>query len=201
MTVAPTVAPTATPAPTVVAAVAPTPAPTMIAPPPEPASGGILLYALVGVGLVAAAGAVMWKKRQAPAARGRRAAPVVAVSDDEELLVPAFAEDPSAEDVPLAVDEVARVPAELRGAIADSRALPAHASEFTESVLGEGEIQIRIGADVYTCPDVASLRSWVEEGRVIENSEILAPDGTWLMAGSIPDLEQAFAGRRESLGY
>ena len=41
----------------------------------------------------------------------------------------------------------------------------------------------------------------VEEGRVIENSEVLAPDGTWLMAGSIPDLERAFELRRETLGY
>ncbi len=79
---------------------------------------------------------------------------------------------------------------------------PADLPQAAPGILEEGrEVQIRIGADVYTCPDLATLRRWVEEGRVIETSEILAPDGSWLMAGSIPDLESAFERRRETLGY
>jgi hypothetical protein len=65
----------------------------------------------------------------------------------------------------------------------------------------EKDIQIRIDNEVYICPDVQTLKTWVSEGRVIENSEVLAPNGAWLLAGTIPDLEQSFELRRKNLGF
>jgi hypothetical protein len=124
-----------------------------------------------------------------------------------DLLKPVFDEEASAEDLPLPaafVEEAPSAPAELTGTTPEVKALSdgSASGAAAESVLEAGrEIQIKIANEVYTCQDLDTLRRWVAEGRVIENSEILAPDGRWLLAGSIPDLEQAFEERRGALGY
>jgi len=65
----------------------------------------------------------------------------------------------------------------------------------------EKDVQLRIGGEIYVCPDVKTLKDWVAEGRVVENSEVLAPNGSWVLAGTIPDLEKSFQERMKRFGF
>lgn len=156
--------------------------------------GGTLVWAAAGAVLLLGGGAALMLKRRPARAPARPAASGPAASED--LFEPAFAT--SAED---SAEATADAVQPGYGAPAPVSAQPEMLRLPSPSVLPEAtELRIRIGADVYTCPDLETLKRWVEEGRVLENSEILSPEGSWLLAGTIPDLEASFEVKNRTMG-